>query len=1270
MMLKTTILLLAYYMISISRSETVYYIEPHTNSSDCLGTLHCDTLTNYISRKNGSNVETLYFLPGNHTLSVTLSFSGMKTLSLIARHEGKVLIQCSEQARVLFEYVSTLTIEGIQFIGCGVVNSQPAVELDHCYGSVSNVRVGDSPFGAVYIHNSTLSFINLTIDHNKLNYTKESFSAIKVVLSDIKLTGTTTISENNAFSDQNIEMECGSGAYKYKDYKSITFKIVNTTLSVNGYLIITKNIAPSGTMNFENSNFQMTGTSLFSENTVCVHGALSFENSNASLSNSTHFINNTASIYYYPGLIPVAGISLRLSRLHVEGITAFKGNKGDISAIEAYTSYISISGKLFDEHNSATYTTIILRSETDMVVDGEAVFTNSNNGDAILRAESSNFTSNGKVSFTNSKGFAPCVARYSGHYCFNGITTFENNSGIFDAFFRCSVSFKGNSTFITNNAKDFSIGGGIVMSQSVLYLAGNYSFERNRLTDVDGGAIYADQSRIEFEGHGRFVRNAARNGGAIYLQNNSTILLQPGVKIDLIGNSATKGGAFFIFSSIYSFNCENPLPTEGSICLIQHHHTVIDDNAITFKENSATKGGSIMHIKFVEEIDIVEHNISTSALESLKEHSSDSNTSPLIVTDSFRLCFCEHNMPICDSSVKQFKQIIRGQRIVVSIAAVTLVQNNYMYVRSYLSSMNSSPSSIKSLDGDIQYLREGCTDLKYRVFSNSSEEHVIICADESCEEASDEKLLLQVQFEGCPLGFVSDGMRCVCDQTILKGATEVCNIDRKSMRKTSRNFWIGSQNGHLYFFTRCPFDYCTPPPIDVNPSMPDTQCRNNRSGILCGACRENMSLIFGSSKCKECSNNLGLFLIIPFALLGILLVTFLFTFQLTVSSGTIHGLILYANIVKANSAILHLQNIKGLTVFIAWFNLDFGIETCFHKGMDQLSRTGWQFVFPIYLWLLVGLVIVICHYSVRASRFFSTSNPVEVLATVILLSYTKLLQNIISILSATIPDYPLHSNSPVWLYDGNVIYGQGTHAVLITVGILILVFLFIPYTFILLFAQLLQKNRHVSKFFDRLRLTLFIKAYQAPFKSGSRYWLGLCLFLRCLLLVAVGTGGNKNIGLLVTSSLCVLLLSIAGMTGGIYSKGWINVLEISYILNIGLLAAAAYHLKTNYPPNESRIGEQIVGYISITVSIITFIATIIKQSYSRLRKLPRFKRGIEALHEKVRKKETLVNGMDSPNIEVSRSPRKSSATFQELVLISDDHDTLAELREPMLEYTQ
>ena len=229
------------------------------------------------------------------------------------------------------------------------------------------------------------------------------------------------------------------------------------------------------------------------------------------------------------------------------------------------------------------------------------------------------------------------------------------------------------------------------------------------------------------------------------------------------------------------------------------------------------------------------------------------------------------------------------------------------------------------------------------------------------------------------------------------------------MRNATSKFWLSvsynNESPEGFIHNRyCPLDYCTSESKHIKLSNPDEQCNFNRSELLCGKCKDGLSLVLGSSQCMRCSNNY-LALLISFALAGVLLVILLFLLHLTVSAGTLHGLIFYANIVAANHHIFFPQSSNNpASIFIAWLNLDLGIQTCFYNGMDAYAKTWLEFVFPVYIWVMVGFLVYISHHSVAVTKLLG-SNPVPVLATLFLLSYAKVLHTIIAALSLTILHY-------------------------------------------------------------------------------------------------------------------------------------------------------------------------------------------------------------------------------------------------------------------------
>ena len=151
--------------------------------------------------------------------------------------------------------------------------------------------------------------------------------------------------------------------------------------------------------------------------------------------------------------------------------------------------------------------------------------------------------------------------------------------------------------------------------------------------------------------------------------------------------------------------------------------------------------------------------------------------------------------------------------------------------------------------------------------------------------------------------------------------------------------WIGVRvdKGVTYFISAtfsCVY-YCnsklTEVPIsDENELLQDIQCLYNRTGIRCGSCQEGWSVMLGNSKCSNRCNNVSLFLIIPFVLDGILLVFIISFLDLTVTVGTINGLLFYMKIMQDNfSVILMNYPMPVLNTIVpdlvAWFNLDLRI---------------------------------------------------------------------------------------------------------------------------------------------------------------------------------------------------------------------------------------------------------------------------------------------------------------------------------------------------------
>ena len=466
------------------------------------------------------------------------------------------------------------------------------------------------------------------------------------------------------------------------------------------------------------------------------------------------------------------------------------------------------------------------------------------------------------------------------------------------------------------------------------------------------------------------------------------------------------------------------------------------------------------------------------------------------------------------------------------------------------------------------------------------------------------KLIIRVNVtQTCPPGFnISMSEKsCVCEPRLAR-YTQKCNITNRFgyiTRDSGRQFWVGfdNQSDGLILHPYCPFDYCVNETVVFPLNNTDIQCAYNRSGLLCGACKSGYSLVMGSSICKQCTNS-HLALLIPFAVMGVALVFLLLVCKLTVTTGTLSGLLLYANIVGVNRTIfLPVESTDAFTLFIAWLNLDFGIETCFYHGMDTYSKTWLQFVFPVYILTTVGLMVLVSHFSSRFARLLG-NNPISVLATLILLSYTKILRTLIAVLYVTYLEYPTY-NSMVWLYDANIGYLRGKHIPLFLVAVFVFLFLFLPYTLLLLFGQWLQAISHLRLFswVNSTRLKAFMDSYHAPYKAKHRYWPGLLLMLRFILFLVFAfefdpQQDRTSINLLAILVGIGILVVWAWASGGVYRNWCLDALEGSFALNLIILSAATMYI---YHVSPSERDQLAIGYTSVSIAFATFIAILLFQ---------------------------------------------------------------------------
>ena len=442
-----------------------------------------------------------------------------------------------------------------------------------------------------------------------------------------------------------------------------------------------------------------------------------------------------------------------------------------------------------------------------------------------------------------------------------------------------------------------------------------------------------------------------------------------------------------------------------------------------------------------------------------------------------------------------------------------------------------------------------------------------------------------VKLLSCPVGFTLQDGACICDPS-LKNYIDKCYIDHSAIRCPA-NTWITAHkqsNSTKYLISDCPMDYCFPHSSNINLLYPDLQCQYKRTGILCSQCQQHLSMVFASSRCVRCTN-MYILIIIIVIVAGIVLVVLLYLLNLTVTKGTINGIILYANIISINDSTFLINNniIVPLKVFISFTNLDLGIETCFYNGMDSYAKMWLQLLFPFYLLIIAAFIIIASRHSSRLLRVtFSRSLPV--LATLFLLSYTGVLRTVLTVLFSysTITHLPSGHQQIVWSIDASVpLFGFKLTSLFIIC--LLLFLLLIPFNIVLLFTRTLSNLRIINHFKPLL------DAFQGPYKDKYYYWVAINLILRSMFFVLHGF--KSQLRLFISTLILMIFTTYHGYIKPNKNK-IVNIQELLLLINLTILYAASYYGSDDV--------FSIITNIMISLAFVQFFAIVLYHFLSHI----------------------------------------------------------------------
>ena len=752
-----------------------------------------------------------------------------------------------------------------------------------------------------------------------------------------------------------------------------------------------------------------------------------------------------------------------------------------------------------------------------------------------------------------------------------------------------------------------------VEKDAYMYITGTNIFEDNYCS-----ALLAVRSTLILTGNLTVRRNLGISGGGIAFCERSFMVLEPHTYINIAANSVRNVGG-----GIFSANSH---PSSQVTCFFQLSVQVEEDNLDTIHVhltgNNATMGGSALYGGLIDDCYLINPagfiNSSTlfEALFIYPKLLSTPNLST-IASDPDRLCFCDHHgRPQCD---RRYRDLHTLSGTTHSMSVMVVGQREGAVAGGIDILFNDTDLTVNTSYSLQSYTPE-CLNFSYTLYSNKSAAQMLLTAVDRhrmipTRDAthSNRSLSIAVHFTHCPPGlnltthppYHCDCFNKVLDKGVLCSFNEVHNATfKKTCRDRGNNIsiWIGYSGnitnvGQLYMYVPCPKRYCTKNCTVMTISSLDAQCVGNRTGVLCGICSQGYSTVLGTNNCLVCSNAY-LALLIPFSFAGAFLVFVLFTCQRYGSIPSLNGLLVYANVLHQYTIRLDFDSGSKITryphVFIAWLNLDLGVETCFFNGMDAYSKHYLRLCFPLYTLGLVGVVTLIS----KRSRWLAAKikgQSIRVAALVVLLSYSTLFSAVFDAYRYATLHYSDGTEKLVWLCSGISEYWSKQH-ILLMVFMLPVALILAVVTILPLFHPILQ-NMSLRKHCRIKQLcTIFDNTFGAAMKHHCQFWSTVLFLLRVILTIDCSHSiTNKSY-----FSIVVLMLVFAFVTSlqGVYKKWQYDSIEAVPLLNLALLLAVANGENGLF----RHTFRHIVVAISIVIAALVFSMIVLYHGYAFISK--------------------------------------------------------------------
>ena len=861
-----------------------------------------------------------------------------------------------------------------------------------------------------------------------------------VCINDTKI----TIKDNSNVTFHGNEARQSGGAIHLHDMCSVTFSDSSSSVfshniaKINGGVMLCSQpckivFEGNSTVSFDHNTADNGGAFYFTNSTLMSRGA-----------SKLSFYNNVAR-----QIGGVGYFSLNSKMItEADATVMFESN---VAEINAGVLYCTNSHILFKGHSAIKIT----------------------NNRALLKAGAFLIDSESSASFSQYTN-----VRFCQNIAFDGGAVLANNRSIITLTDYSVLSFVSNEATQSGGTGYFSFQCDFIMDENAVLI-----FDNNKA--IFGGALLIEKgTKATFRANSTtsFYNNLAiKDGGAVKVLTDSSIILKDDATIKTTENNAQYGGAVFL----------DPTALMVNIC---------NSNCMTFNSNLVAILGNLVYQ------DIDESCNSSCVADRMIGIDYEVVSTPLSELKLYKpaICIDDDNDTQCNSYYVQ--NIMLGSDIVIPACVLDHYNHSIESTQFVVQSKTHSDFSISGPNHILIWCDtfQGISIMSKQSLSKSTNISFTLSLNPVLYSNWKQILIsFTIEISPCHPGFwqYPKSERCECynanDIVFCSGISSTI----------MRGYWFGSVTGKPTV-TFCPINYCNFTCCEasngyyhLSPVRKD-QCRPHRSGTACGSCADGYTLSFDSAECvsaESCTAGQTVLVILLTMTYWALMITLVFgMMHYKVGIGYLYSITYYYSIVII---ILNenLQDSKGLHLIVRIMSSfskltpQFLGEICLTTGMSGIDQQFIHYIHPAAVVLILAAISLLARNSRRISTIIGKA-IIRVICLLLLLSYASVASTSLLLMRSL----TFHEIDKVYTYlSPDIEYFHGRHFAYVIVALLCVVTIVISLPLLLTVEPLLNHKINFTRFKPLL------DQFQGCYKDKYRCFAGYYMLCRLVIIAIV-----------------------------------------------------------------------------------------------------------------------------------------------------------------------